>query len=240
MVIHQRPTRLAQLAGVAWGELFADRCTTQADDAIQHGWSPDDPEHYCSRCGETVGPYTTGPHGCPTCAGLSLPWDEVVRIGPYREPLRDWIIAMKFSHAWSWGRWFGDRLADTIGCDEPHERVVICPVPMHWARRLRRGYNQSQVIASRIGEHLDYPVVPLLQRIRYTRPQTQTPHTERRRNQQRSVRVLPVDLAGWSVWLVDDVKTTGSTLKRCARLLRGAGAEHIGVAVVAVADGRQK
>ena len=48
--------------------------------------------------------------------------------------------------------------------------------------------------------------------------------------------IEPVDLSGWDVWLIDDVKTSGATLEACIRLLRKHGAGRVHVAVAAVAD----
>ena len=81
-------------------------------------------------------------------------------------------------------------------------------------------------------------MAPLLRRTRFVRAQTAIAPTRRYVNVRRSFGVRHLDLTGWSVWLVDDVKTTGATLTSCARLLRGAGARKINVAVVAVADPR--
>ncbi len=158
---------------------------------------------------------------------------------------------MKFAHAWPWSRWFGQRLAETIDLALPqtnisadrdgykHERTAVCPVPMHWARRLRRRYNQSYLIAAAIAKTRRWPLVQLLYRTRYTPPQTTLPIAQRPANVRRSFGIKPIDLNGWRIVLVDDVMTTGSTLAACARLLRHAGAKHIAVAVAAVADPRE-
>ncbi|MCC7203647.1 MAG: ComF family protein, partial [Phycisphaeraceae bacterium] len=114
-------------------------------------------------------------------------------------------------------------------------RIAVCPVPMHWMRRWKRGYNQSFLIAEALARQTGYPLVELLRRTRRTPPQTAVTHSMRRANVRGSFAIRPVDAAGWTIWLVDDVKTTGATARACATLLRQAGAEHVNLAVVAVA-----
>ena len=118
----------------------------------------------------------------------------------------------------------------------PHApRTLVCPVPMHLIRQLQRGYNQAHLIAQSFAAASGYPLAPLLRRRRYTRPQTLTPASIRIANVRHSIALAPVDLHGWDIWLIDDVRTTGATLRACAHLLRRAGAQRIHVAVVAVA-----
>ena len=115
-------------------------------------------------------------------------------------------------------------------------KTAICPVPMHWYRRWERGYNQSQLIADCVGSHLHLPVMSLLKRIRYTPSQTRVVPSQRAVNVSQSVGARPIDLTGWKVILVDDVKTSGATLNHCCRKLKSMGCKDIIAAVIAVAD----
>lgn len=106
---------------------------------------------------------------------------------------------------------------------------VIAPVPLHWARRMGRGFNQSQLLARPLAAALGLPLeTDLLRRTRYTRRQALLPR-ERRGDNIRDAfglgRGPGVD--GLGVLLVDDVVTSGATIEECARTLRAAGAREV-------------
>jgi ComF family protein len=202
-------------------------------------WSSDHAasQPYCRRCGATVDDAAHTFDGCPHCRGLRIPWQEVWRLGAYHEPLSTWLIDFKFHGGWAWGRWFGRELARIIPRtgEEAAGRSLVVPVPLHWRRRMNRGYDQARLIAQTFARARSLPLAPLLHRNRPTTAQTTLrSRAARHGNVRRAFGIAPVDLAGWHIWLIDDVKTTGS----CARLLRHAGASSVRLAVVAVADPR--
>lgn len=199
-------------------------------------WSYDPASIYCFRCGATAAMEAVSTDGCPFCVGRSLIWDRVIRLGEYADPLDQWIVDMKYRRGWWYGPWFGQHLAAAVGraITEP---CVVCPVPMPRLRRWRRGYNQAFLMAEALGQTRGWPVARLLRRTRYTLPQTAVAPSRRRDNIRGSFAMrAPVELTGWSVCLVDDVKTTGATASNCTRLLREAGAVKVVLAVAAVAD----
>jgi ComF family protein len=112
---------------------------------------------------------------------------------------------------------------------------VVIPVPLHWWRRFRRGYNQSEALASRLAYRMRLPCRPgWLRRIRHTPQQTAQTPSERRENVRGAFRARSwARLRGKVVLLVDDVLTTGTTCNEAARALRGAGAAQVVVAVLA-------
>ncbi len=111
---------------------------------------------------------------------------------------------------------------------------VLVPVPLHWTRRWRRGFNQAEVLARAVGRGLGIPVAArALSRVRATPPQQGDPEA-RRQNVRDAFRVRRSGrVAGQRVLLVDDVFTTGATANAAARVLLAAGAADVGVLTLA-------
>jgi ComF family protein len=113
---------------------------------------------------------------------------------------------------------------------------VVVPVPLHWWRHWRRGYNQAETLARAVAAGLGLPCWPrCLRRIRNTPQQTlQSSPTSRQANVHGAFAPRPgYRMAGKRVLLVDDVLTTGATASEAARALRRGGAGSVAVAVLA-------
>lgn len=191
----------------------------------------------CPRCGASVGQFEELRDGCSHCRGKAFHFDEAIRLGLYDGLLRNAILRMKLAS--------GESLAETMGCQFAAWRVerfvawraeVLVPVPLHWWRRWRRGYNQSEAVARGMAESLRLSVRPeCLRRVRWTRKQFHLTPAQREANIKGAFRTGPArSVQGKRVILVDDVMTTGNTLNECAKLLKQAGAAWIGAAVLGV------
>ena len=218
------------------------RCETlTADDdgdfcpACAHALTAD--AHFtCPRCAETVGEHADVADGCPRCRGERFAFDSASRLGPYDGALREVILAMKH-HT-------GERLAECVGrlwARHHADRFralgvcVVVPVPLHWWRRLRRGYNQRESLSAAVARALRAEHRPgWVRRVRPTASQARQSATARRTNLRGAFRASRrATLAGRSVLLIDDVMTTGSTAHEAARALRDGGAVAVHVAVLA-------
>lgn len=151
----------------------------------------------------------------------------------YREeaPYKKIPYHIKYHGDISAGRYFGNMLGCKMAeCPHFDDVDLIIPVPLHWLRRLKRGYNQASVIAEGIASAMGVPVrTDLLVRNRRTTTQTRLGLEEKSANvkgafgivQDRIQEVLE-SVAPKHVLLVDDVFTTGSTLGACLVALRSA------------------
>jgi ComF family protein len=110
-------------------------------------------------------------------------------------------------------------------------------IPLRKMRERKRGYNQAQLLAAAIAKRLDIPVEDLLIKTRRTKTQRTRSAKERRVNLHGAFDLaFGKEADGKCVLLVDDIKTTGSTLNECALTLRAYGADAIYACAVAVVD----
>ena len=130
--------------------------------------------------------------------------------------------ALKYDYNRGVGRRFATMLGERLR-EEAHFADVdlIVPVPLHWTRRLRRGYNQAEVLARGIGRVLGAPVAPsALKRCRRTKTQTRLSVEEKARNVASAFRAAPARPGVRHILLIDDVFTTGATLRASFEALR--------------------
>ncbi len=134
------------------------------------------------------------------------------------------------------------RLAGLLAEEAPRHLFLqewegVVPVPLHWARRWRRGFNQAAVLARAVGRRHGIPVfVRALRRVRAT-PLQQGDFEARRRNVRDAFAVAAgAGISGRRLLLVDDVFTTGATADACGRVLLQAGAADVGVLTLARAE----
>ena len=127
-----------------------------------------------------------------------------------------------------------------MACAEQFRDVdAVIPVPLHWLRRRRRGYNQAEVIAAAVARELDAALLPkALARRRRTGTQTRLDAASRLRNVRGVFRVRRLPEGLRHVLIVDDTFTTGATLAACYLALRPAlgPAVRISVATLSVVD----
>lgn len=119
-----------------------------------------------------------------------------------------------------------------------HDADAVVPVPLHPARRWRRGFNQANDLAAGLG----LPVIHPIRRARHTRPQAELSRGVRLRavRQAFALAARAADCGAAPVrrrtlLVVDDVITTGATVEACAALLREAGATDVRALGVAFA-----
>lgn len=191
---------------------------------------------YCPRCGRDASRYGLVQGACPDCQGKEMHFDRIARSGVYGEALRKMILAFKKSRT-ELDNVLGFLANSALqGSGFSDEIELFVPVPLHWFRRLVRGYNQSLVLAKKL-KHSTAEISMDLARIRYTKSQpTMASPAARARNVAGAFAVRRGhNFDGRNICLVDDIKTTGATLNECAKTLKEAGASRVFALVLAVA-----
>ena len=174
---------------------------------------------------------------CALCRLGLRGFDAVYSYGSYEGSLRELIHLFKYTGVRPLAGTFGRFLIQALPRDAGFD--VIVPMPLHWFKRWRRGFNQAEVLAREVGKKWGVPVRNLVRRRKATRPQAGLTNAKRRANVQGAFHIRRGrPLAGMRVLLVDDVVTTGATASACARVLKRAGAAHVALLALARTDRR--
>lgn len=189
----------------------------------------------CESCAQPL-PDTHGAVPCLQCLSDPLPVGWTEAWGIYDGALERVLHAFKFQrHDW-FADPFADALRDLVLARGEERFDAVVPVPMSRAKLRRRGYNQAELLARALGSRLRIRCEPglLVKRVE-RRTQSTLARAERAANVRGAFAATP-RTESKSILLVDDVCTTGETLRACATALLRAGAARVCAAVVAKAS----
>lgn len=180
-------------------------------------------EKVCKKCGKEI-----------CICSEELFYDMAAVPFRYEAGVREGILSLKRGNNKNFGEYTGKILGNIIKKDygSLHFECVI-PVPMSEKSFRKRGYNQAEIIASEISAVLGIPVVNnVLIKMNTESSQHFLKKTERMKNIS-AIKINKTDLSGMKVILCDDVITTGSTVNRCAGLLKKSGCSTVLMAAAA-------
>ena len=152
----------------------------------------------------------------------------------YENLVKEGVLSLKRGNNKNFGEYTGKLLAGILKNEMSELQFdMIMPVPMSPASFRKRGFNQAEIIAGEISSALDIPLVnDVLIKQDTDSSQHYLNKSQRMRNIS-SIKIKEIDLTGKRIIICDDVITTGSTINRCARLLKNSGAETVFAAVAA-------
>lgn len=193
---------------------------------------------YCGCCGEDVGPFLLREGRCPECRNSRPAYARMFRVARYADAMRDLILRFKYGREPTLDAMLGDLLADlVVGCRELDNVTAWVPIPSPRRRVWQRGFQPTRLLADRLSQRTGRPRWEALRLTRRVTPQKLLHRDERTANINGAFGVRRSELGnGAIVGLVDDVFTTGATLREAARTLRRAGAAEVYCVVLAVAQ----
>ncbi|TVQ28109.1 MAG: ComF family protein [Wenzhouxiangella sp.] len=186
---------------------------------------------HCASCGlETARPVDR----CGRCLARPPHFDAAFPGFAWHGEVERLVHRFKFNHDLAAGRVLAALLARRLMLMGAPRPDLMVPVPLHYRRRLVRGYNQSEMLCRDLSAHLNgLPWLAALRRRRPTHAQSGLPAARRRGNVRSAFTLRQLPSGTRHIALIDDVMTTGATLDECARVLKAAGVKRVDVWVVA-------
>ncbi|MFC1570249.1 ComF family protein [Candidatus Omnitrophota bacterium] len=194
----------------------------------------------CSTCGNKPASYPMSI--CPSCRNKILSQNappaiqskritRILSCRSYEGLVRECIKSFKYRGDTKLLDVFEEVIEEFIYDECPFTRNIdfIVPVPMHPSRRLKRGYNQAELISRLVSKTMSLPSIStILLKARDTKPQMSLDRRKRTENLKNSFVVADrLSVTGKAILLVDDIITTGATLDMCASQLLSAGARSV-------------
>jgi ComF family protein len=187
---------------------------------------------HCSRCAQPF-PASPSKHLCEACLKRPPAFSMVHAACTYQDRVKNAIHHLKYRNQVNLAQPLGQLLSKTVSAAENgFIPDCIIPVPLHPSRLRERGYNQALEISRPLAHTMQIPIDSrLLQRIRKTPQQQGLSAAERRKNLHNAF-ALTATPAASKILLVDDVMTTGETVRECCRVLLHGHIAEVQVAVI--------
>ncbi len=165
------------------------------------------------------------------CIPRKYPLKGLLSLCFYEKRWRDLLHNFKYRGKRSLARPLGTWIGSEVKALEYCSPDLVVPVPLHRNRERERGFNQSALLAHSAAKELGVPCSALLEKVKDTPSQTRVSRRERHENIYRAFRCRKEFEPGIVVLLIDDIYSTGSTMREAAEVLRGNGAIVYGAVV---------
>jgi len=188
---------------------------------------------FCAVCAEPFDPLAFHDPLCFACRTTPHNFDLARSAWIYDGAPRVAIHRFKYGGKSALAARLAPALENVLRCDEAFRRHgfdCLVAVPLHRRRQRKRGFNQSELLARALARRLEIPTLSLLERTRATRPQVGLDFKARGANVSGAFALHPNparEVSGLRVLLIDDVFTTGATLRECTAVLKRAGAQTV-------------
>ncbi len=181
---------------------------------------------FCMKCGKQLKQKNT--EYCEDCQKRRHLWVQGTSLYDYGS-MADSIFRFKYSGRQEYAEFYGyDMYRQKKSWLRAVQPDALVPVPIHAARKRRRGYNQAQLIAEVLSRHCDIPVCnELITRVKKTKPQKNLTEQERQNNLKKAFKILQNDVKLSTIVIIDDIYTTGSTIDAMTEILYSSGIGRI-------------
>ncbi|MDR1245237.1 MAG: ComF family protein [Endomicrobium sp.] len=191
--------------------------------------------HICQICGKSL---SSGGEFCYECKKnpKGRMFDKMRSVYEYKGSVRKLILKFKYSNRTFLAKDFAlDMYETTKNNDFYQESDFIISVPLNIIRKIKRGYNQSELLADELSVKANIPVLKnVLFRKKITKPQFKLSRAERFENIKNSFFVKNKEsIIGKNILLIDDIVTTASTLSACSSALKSCGVDKIFILTLA-------
>ena len=194
-------------------------------------------EPRCMKCGKPI--RSDEEEYCYDCAHRQHEYERGYGMWVHQGDVQASVYRFKYQNRRIYSEFYAKMLAEQYGSAVRRWKIcLIIPIPLYRKRRRQRGYNQSELVAKKLGKILDIPVDSKnLRRVRNTNPQKKMSARGRRTNLRNAFRVRGGFAPVQSVLLIDDIYTTGNTIDCAARELKKAGVQKVYFLTISIGQG---
>lgn len=182
---------------------------------------------YCLKCGRKLNDRTA--EYCSLCMKGTHIFDEGRSLFVYDERVRHSIAAFKYKNRREYADYYsGEMYKRFCGYIRSKRPDALIPVPVSRQRRRRRGYNQAELIADKLGKLCGIPVKKdVIARVKDTAALKELGRRQRQKNLKKAFKITGNVVELKTIMVIDDIFTTGSTMDEISSVFRDAGVKKI-------------
>ncbi|MCR4806573.1 MAG: ComF family protein [Lachnospiraceae bacterium] len=191
---------------------------------------------YCMKCGKPMQDETV--LLCGECMKRPHEFTRGRAAFVYDDVLKESVYRFKYGNRPEYAKMYASAMAERLDTYAKSVKAdALVPIPLHKSRLRERGYNQAELLADRLSEHLGIPVrKDILARVGKTRVQKSLGASQRENNLKKAFKIASDVVKLNNIILVDDIFTTGSTMDAAAACLKEAGVAEVYFLVLGMAD----